>query len=126
MKRKAQAQLQKTTTKAAPAKPQQTKATRLLTKAQSPTTKRQVKPQTRGAQKREEEEVEEDDFDEEEASSGEDIGDIDEYMKGEDSDKDESFVEFDDGEVSVNLPKKKKRFVYLSFYLFIYSFYHSF
>lgn len=45
------------------------------------------------------------------SSSDNDIGDLDEYMRGE-SDNDTStqpVVDFDDGEVSLNLPQKQKK-----------------
>lgn len=109
MKRKATTQIQKkatTTTlaKKAPAgRPQ-------LRGAAKPQAKPQIKKQIKAPVKEVESEEDDDDVDDESASSGEDIGDIDEYLQGEDTvetnnvDFDENY---DDGEVVLN-PKKKQ------------------
>ena len=50
--------------------------------------------------------VEEEDY----SSSDNDIGDINEYMQGEsDTDVSATIVDFDDGEVSLNLPQRQKK-----------------
>jgi hypothetical protein len=49
---------------------------------------------------------------EEYSSSDGDIGDIDEYMRGGESDSDleaNTVVDFDDGEVTLNLPQHQKK-----------------
>lgn len=111
MKRKATAQLQKapaTTAlakKAAPGKPQLRGAAKPAAKAAS---KPQARTQIKAPVKQVQQESDDDDDDDESASSGEDIGDIDEYLKGEDEEVATNNVvfDYDDGEVSFN-PKKK-------------------
>lgn len=118
MKRKATTQLaaKKPTTSLAknqrgapPPKPQLRGAKPQPTKNTLPTRRIPV-------QEPEESEDDEDDYDE---SSGEDIGDINEYLKGEDEQVETKDVvfDFDDGEVSIN-PNKKK-YAFSPFYLLI-------
>lgn len=108
MKRKAQSQEVEQTKKP---------ATALAKKTATPSKKAvPAKPQLRGAPKQPQQtqktpqrkvlSKEEKEF--LESSDDEDIGDIDEYLKGEDADTN-VVLDFDDGEVSFNLNKKKQQ-----------------